>query len=129
MPIVRIAVRQGRSPAEKKAMLEAVHSALVEALRIPEDDRTQMLHEYEPPDFEIPPTKTERSTLVEITMFPGRSLDAKRHLYQAIIQNLGLLGIAPEDLLIVLHEPAMENWGVRGGIPASEVDVSFKIDV
>ena len=39
MPIVRIAVRKGRSPAEKKAVLQAVHSALVEALKIPEDDR------------------------------------------------------------------------------------------
>lgn len=110
-------------------MLEAVHSALVEALKIPDEDRTQILHEYAPGDFEISPTKTDQFTLVEITIFPGRSLEAKRHLYQAIVQNLGLLGIAPEDLLIVLHEPAMENWGVRGGIPASEVDVGFKIDV
>lgn len=110
-------------------MLEAVHSALVEALKIPDEDRTQILHEYAPGDFEIPPTKTDRFALVEITMFPGRSLEAKRHLYQAIVQNLGLLGIAPEDLLIVLHEPAMENWGVRGGIPASEVDIGLKIDV
>ena len=61
-------------------------------------------------------------------MFPGRSLEAKRHLYQAIAQNLGLLGIAAEDLLIVLHEPAMENWSVRG-IPASAVNIGFRIDV
>jgi phenylpyruvate tautomerase PptA (4-oxalocrotonate tautomerase family) len=129
MPIVRIAVRKGRPPAEKKAILQAVHSALVEAFKIPDEDRTQILHEYAPRDFEIPPTKTNRFTLVEITIFPGRSLEAKRHLYQAVVQNLGLLGIAPEDLLIVLHEPAMENWGVRGGISASEVDVGFEIDV
>ncbi len=129
MPIVRIAVRKGRSPAEKKAVLQAVHSALVEALKIPEDDRTQILHEYAPDDFEIPPAATKKFTLVEITMFPGRSLEAKRHLYRAIVQNLGLLRITPDDLLIVLHEPAMEDWGVRGGIPASEVDLGFKIDV
>lgn len=129
MPIVRIAGRKGRPPAAKRALLEAVHSALREALKIPEDDRTQILHEYAPEDFETPLTKTEKFVLVEITMFPGRSLEAKRHLYQAVVQNLGLLGIAPEDLLIVLHEPAMENWCVRGGIPASEVDVGFKIDV
>ena len=39
MPEVRIEVREGRSAPEKKAMLEAVHSALVEALKIPEHDR------------------------------------------------------------------------------------------
>lgn len=26
-------------------------------------------------------------------------------------------------------EPAMENWGIRGGQPASEVDLGFKVDV
>ncbi len=62
-------------------------------------------------------------------MFPGRSTNAKRHLYQALVRNLAPLGIAPSDVFIVLHEPAMENWGVRGGFPASEVDLGFKVDV
>ncbi len=39
MPEVRIEVREGRSASKKKALLEAVHSALVEALKIPEHDR------------------------------------------------------------------------------------------
>jgi phenylpyruvate tautomerase PptA (4-oxalocrotonate tautomerase family) len=129
VPLVRIEVRRGRSPVEKKALLEGVHSALVEALKIPDDDRTQRLCEHSPEDFEIPPTKTDKFTLVEITMFPGRSISAKRHLYQAIVRNLGLLGIAPTDVLVVLHEPAMESWGLRGGLPASEVDLGFKVDV
>ncbi len=129
MPLVRIDVRRGRSPSEKKALLEAVHAALVEVLKIPDDDRTQRLCEHSPEDFEIPPTRTDRFTLVEITMFPGRSMTAKRHLYQAIVRNLAPLGIAPSDIFIVLHEPAMENWGVRGGLPASEVNVGFKVDV
>jgi hypothetical protein len=32
-------------------------------------------------------------------------------------------------VLIVLHEPPMESWAVSGGIPASEVDVGFKVDI
>lgn len=87
-----------------------------EALRVPDWDRTQRLVEYAPEDFDIPPGKTERYTLIEITMFPGRSLDAKRRLYQALVRNLGALGTAPGDTFIVLHEPPMEDWGVRGGV-------------
>jgi hypothetical protein len=30
--------------------------------------------------------------------------------------------------MIILLEPHLENWGVRGGIPASEIDFGFKID-
>lgn len=129
MPLVRIEVRAGRSPSEKKSLLVAVHAALVEALRIHDDDRAQRLYELAPEDFEIPPTRSDAFILVEITMFPGRSREAKRHLYQAIVQNLNVLGIASRDVLIVLHEPVMENWGIRGGIPADEVDLGFRVDV
>ncbi|MGH2403810.1 MAG: tautomerase family protein [bacterium] len=126
---MRIDVRKGRSSSVKAALLNAVHAALVEALKIPDDDRTQRLCEHAAADFEIPPTKTERYTVIEITMFPGRSLDAKRHLYQALVRNLAPLGVAPSDVFVVLHEPPMENWGVRGGVPASEVALGFKVDV
>jgi len=61
--------------------------------------------------------------------FPGRSLDAKRNLYKAIVTRLGELGIPADDITIVLVEPAMENWGIRGGHPASDVDLGFRVDV
>jgi len=37
--------------------------------------------------------------------------------------------IKPKDIFIVLHEVPMENWGIRGGIPASEVNLGFKVNV
>lgn len=129
MPPVRLAIRTGRSTKEKRALLEAVHSALVEAFRIPDDDRTQRIDEYSPENFEIPPGRSAHYTLVEITAFPGRSIEAKRNLYRAITENLAALGIEPRDCLIVLNEPALENWGVRGGMPASEADLGFDLHI
>jgi hypothetical protein len=32
-------------------------------------------------------------------------------------------------VLVVLHEPPRENWAVSGGIPASEVDLGFEVDI
>lgn len=81
MPLVRLVIRTGRPVEEKRALLDAVHNALVEAFRIPEDDRTQRIDEYAPENFEIPPGRSANYTLVEITAFPGRSLEAKRNLY------------------------------------------------
>ena len=129
MPLVRIEVRRSREPEEKRAVCDAVHAAMKEALLIPEHDRHVRYIEHAPEDFQVPPGKTEDYTLVEITLFQGRSMDAKRNLYQAVVRNLGSLGIAPEDVFIVLIESPPENWGVRGGVPASEVDLGFKIDV
>jgi phenylpyruvate tautomerase PptA (4-oxalocrotonate tautomerase family) len=109
--------------------MEAIHSALREALKIPENDRDIRFNEYHPEDFQVPPEKTENYILVEITMFAGRSLQAKKELYRGIVTNLGKLGILGGDVFIVLHEVPLENWGIRGGIPASELDLGFKVDV
>jgi phenylpyruvate tautomerase PptA (4-oxalocrotonate tautomerase family) len=129
VPLIRVEIREGWSRAEKARLLDAIHAAAVEALRIPDEDRTQILTEHAAEAFEFPSGKSERFTLVEITMFAGRSLGAKRRLYRAIVRNLGRLGIPPSDVLIVLHEVPLESWGIRGGMPASEVDLGFEVGV
>jgi len=129
MPLVRIEILKGWPTAERRRLLQAVHAALVEAFDLPEDDRTQRLIEHDPENFEIPPGASERYTLIEITAFPGRSATAKRRLYEAIVHNLETAGVPADDISVVLHEPPMENWGIRGGKPASEVDLGYRVDV
>jgi len=129
MPVAKIEVRKSRSAAEIAALIDAVYQAQREALQVPEDDRQIRYIEHKPEHFAVPPGKTANYTFVEITLFPGRSLDAKRKLYQAIVRRFGELGIRPSDIFIVLNEPALDNWGIRGGVPASEIDIGFKLDV
>src|SRR6266496_1184927 len=128
MPIAKIEVRRSRPASEVRAMIEAVYEALREALKVPEGDRQIRYIEHRPEHFEVPPGKTENYTFVEIIMFPGRSLEAKRHLYQALVRRFGELGIEATDIFIVLHEPPLQNWGIRG-IPASEIDLGFNLKV
>ncbi len=128
MPNTLIATRAGwiTDPA---AVIDAVHAALHEALKTPEWDRTLRLIEHPASHFAVPLDRGQRFMLVEITMFSGRSMAAKRALYQAIVRNLGALDVPPHDIKISLQEIPPENWGIRGGVPASEVDLGFKIDV
>jgi len=128
VPNTLIATRSGwiTDPA---AVIDAVQSALREALKIPEWDRTLRLIEHPPSHFAIPPGRGEKFTLVEVSMFSGRSMGAKRVLYQAIVRNLAALGVPELDIKITLVEISPENWGLRGGMPASEIDLGFKIDV
>lgn len=129
MPLVKVEILKGKTQEYKKAILDGIHSALVEAFKIPDDDRMQRLYELEKDCFEISKNKTEKKTLIELTVFKGRSLEAKKNLYSAIVSNLAQSpGIEGKDILIVINEPPLENWGVKG-IPASEIDLGFKIDV
>ena len=129
MPLVKIETRKSWNASQKKEIMEAIHSSMREALKIPENDRNIRFHELHPDDFQVPPGKTGNYILVEISMFIGRSLQAKRELYRGIVSNLGKLGVLGSDVFIVLHEIPLENWGIRGGIPASEVDLGFKVGV
>ena len=129
MPLAKIEVRKSRPAKEVAAMIEAVYQAQREALKVPEGDRQIRYFEHKPEHFAVPPGKTENYTLVEIALFPGRTLEAKRNLYKSIVRRFGELGIAPSDVFIVLHEPPLDNWGVRGGLPASEVDLGFNLNV
>lgn len=129
MPFAKIEVRRSRPEHEVQALIQAVYLAQREALLVPEDDRQIRYVEHKPEHFAVPPGKTENYTFVEILLFPGRSLDAKRKLYASIVSRFGALGIAPKDIFIVLHEPPLDNWGIRGGKPASEVTLEFNLKV
>jgi phenylpyruvate tautomerase PptA (4-oxalocrotonate tautomerase family) len=55
VPHVRIEIVKGRSLEERQELFQAVHDALMEVFRIPDDDRTQRIVEHEPENFEIRP--------------------------------------------------------------------------
>ena len=78
MPLVKIEIRKGKSEEYKKSLLEGVHWALVQALKIPDSDRKQRLYELDADNFE---NNTDNAALIEITMFKGRSFAAKKELY------------------------------------------------
>lgn len=129
MPLVKIEVRRSRSPEQVQAIMDAVHQAQCDALKVPQTDRQIRYIEHQAEHFQVPPDKTENYTLVDIALFTGRSLEAKRALYQGIVKKLGALGIEANDVFIVLNEIPLDNWGIRGGFPASEIDLGFKIGV
>lgn len=130
MPFVLIEIRRECSAAEETALMDAVHVAVVTALKLPADDRIVRLQVHAPQRFACPPGKSrpELFTLISIDLFSGRSLEAKRNLYAAIAANLGVLGIPADHILVRLSEIPRENWGVRG-LPASEIDLGFKVEV
>lgn len=131
MPATTIEVRTTYTPAEEVAIVDAVHDALVDAFRIPAQDKTLRLVVHEPHRFTCPPgkAKPEAFTLVSIDAFAGRSLDAKRALYRAIVRNLEPLGIPPDHVKIILREHPTSNWGIRGGQAGCDVEIGFTIEV
>ena len=128
MPATTIEIRCKYTAQEEVGIIDAVHAALVEVLRIPESDKTLRLIAHEPHRFSADPRRDERFTLISIDLFTGRSLEAKKSLYAAIVRNLARFDIPADHVKVMLREVSRENWGIRG-VPASEIELPFKIEV
>ena len=129
MPLVRIEIPEGRNVKEKQQLMQAVYSALVESLKIPSQDCQIKICEYAAENLLIPRDKITNYIEIGINLFKGRSIEIKRKLYKTIIEKLDEINIETNNVFIVLHEISLENWGIRGGIPASEVQLGFKVEI
>lgn len=128
MPSTRITTGIWARGSETR-VIEAVQAALLSSLKLPDYDRDVVLDMYEADTRILPTGRSERYTRIEIMMFSGRSIDAKRLLYRTLVANLSEMGVPANEIKIILVEVPAENWGLRGGLPASEIDLGFKVDV
>jgi phenylpyruvate tautomerase PptA (4-oxalocrotonate tautomerase family) len=128
MPLVTISMLKKWSNNEKQIISDSIHMSLVEAFKIPNDDYNHRILEIEKCNFYFPENKTENYMIIEMTIFPGRSINAKKQLYQEISVRLSKIGINENDILVVLNEPIMENWGIRGK-PGNEIELGFNLKV
>ncbi|MDH6310343.1 phenylpyruvate tautomerase PptA (4-oxalocrotonate tautomerase family) [Dysgonomonas sp. PFB1-18] len=126
MPTVKVELREGRSIETLLKLRDAVTDAVVESLQLPDDDRNIRIIEYKPEFFQM---KAPCEILIEISLFKGRTKATKKKLYKNIVDGLDTINIEKEKIMIFLNEQPAENWGVRGGLPADEVDLGFKVDV
>jgi 4-oxalocrotonate tautomerase len=130
MPLVRIALLEGKRPAWRREIGDAVHRALVTTINVPERDRFQLITELGRDDFVYNPEYLgiERSrdlVVIQITLSAGRTLAQKRALFSAIADNLAALGMRREDVWINLVEVAKENWSFGNGVASYAAEESL----
>jgi phenylpyruvate tautomerase PptA (4-oxalocrotonate tautomerase family) len=131
MPAATIEVRRPYTQAQEIAILDAVHAAMQGALQLLPHDRNLRLIVHEPHRFAAPGdlSHPEQYTFISIDLFAGRSIDAKRALYRALVAAMAPFEVRADHVKIVLRETARDNWGIRGGQAACDVDLGFKIDI
>lgn len=129
MPLVKVGIQSGTSAEARQAVSEGIRLALNEALQVRETQCLQAFYELEPGSCELP-AGPSALMVIEITLFKGRSVERKRNLYQAMVRRLAeRLPVEAKDIVIILHEVPLENWGIKGGIPAAEDNLEYEIEV
>lgn len=107
----------------------AVHGAIVAALEYPADKRFQRFVGLDADDFRHPADRGDDYTIIEISMFEGRTPDAKRALIRELFERIEAeVGIAPHSVEITITETPRVNWGIRGR-NAEELQLGYRVDV
>ncbi len=121
MPLVRIAVRQGKTAAYRRAVADAVHEGMVEAIKVPKEDRFQIVTEHDADGLIVDRTflgvdRSDDAVIVQISLRRGRPVELKQALYRRIVEKLADgPGVRPEDVLIVLSENDLADWSFGNG--------------
>src|ERR1700761_6418852 len=120
MPVTRIAMRAGKTPEYKQALLDEIYEAMRETVAIKDGDRFMAITEHGEHEFAYGPfLGIDRSDdLVQIQVFwaPGKTVEAKLAMYRRIVERLETNpGVRPQDVLISVVETAADNWSFGNG--------------
>jgi phenylpyruvate tautomerase PptA (4-oxalocrotonate tautomerase family) len=122
MPLARIDLIRGKSPAFRKTLGEIVYKAMTDVINVPPNDKFQIITEHAAEELNIAESYlgndyTQDIILIQVTMNAGRTVEMKKAFFKRIADDLHTqLNVRREDVVINLVEVAKENWSFGGGV-------------
>lgn len=127
MPLARIDLLKGKSVEYRKTVGDVIYNAMVDELKMPKNDRYQVIAEHDPENFVYDATfwgitRTEDVIFVQMTLTsPDFSttmipLENKQNFYKRVVDDLNArLGVRREDLFISLVMNGRDDWSFGNG--------------
>jgi hypothetical protein len=113
----------------RQKLSDLLHSCVVEAFAFPQDKRFHRFIYLDEDSFFYPSDRSEKYTIIEVSLFEGRSVESKKKLYQLIFERFEKeLAIHSNDVEITLFETPKYNWGIRGK-SGDELALNYKVNV
>ncbi len=120
---------RGQLESRRTVLSDAIHAAVMSALDYPAEKRFHRFVGLEPEDFVYPPDRGADYIVIEISMFAGRSEQAKRRLIAELFRRIAdEVGIAPHSVEITITETPRVNWGIRGQ-NAADLALNYSVEV
>ncbi|AVK84887.1 tautomerase family protein [Lysinibacillus sp. B2A1] len=113
----------------KKTLSNIIHSCMMDALEYPSDKKFHRFFPMDKEDFYFASERTESYIIIEVSMFEGRTIEAKKQLLKLLFERINnQLNIHPQDVEITIFETPRHNWGIRG-LPGDELALNYKVNV
>jgi phenylpyruvate tautomerase PptA (4-oxalocrotonate tautomerase family) len=108
---------------------DVVHAAAMRTLQAPADKRFQRFLALEDWQLVAPSDRSERYLQLEVILFSGRTVQTKKALVRALMDDLSReLALDPIDIEVVLIESPRENWGIRHQ-HGDELALPYKVEL
>ncbi|EUJ21061.1 tautomerase family protein [Listeria aquatica] len=120
MPLLNIDMLRGKTPTENKKVLDAIHTAVVEAFEVPERDRYQILNLHDPSEMILLDTglgfdRSDNQLVIRVTS-KKRSEKQKQLFYKRVTERLlDECQIEPRDVMISIVENGDADWSFGYG--------------
>ncbi|WP_117170138.1 tautomerase family protein [Paraliobacillus sediminis] len=113
----------------KERVSDVIHSCMVETLQFPPDKKFHRFFPMDKENFYYASGRTEAYTVIEVSMFEGRTIEVKKQLINLLFERIKMeLNISPQDIEITIFETPKNNWGIRG-LPADELTLNYKVNI
>jgi phenylpyruvate tautomerase PptA (4-oxalocrotonate tautomerase family) len=120
VPLVRIDVQEGRTPAELRKVADVVQDVMLDVFAAPPRDRYQIITEHPvghiiAEDTGLGFERTDGVVVIQIVQ-QGRSPDQKAAAYQELADRLQAeCGVEPTDLIVSITSNRREDWSFGRG--------------
>ena len=122
MPLVTLTLLDSTPAPRRRALLDAVHQALV-SVGVPAADRFQRVIALPADSFVFDPhypseggaPRDSRFAIVEVLWSAGRSVKVKKQMLQRLNEELQRIDFDPAQLMLVFKETTWENWAFARG--------------
>lgn len=115
MPLVRIDLQQGRTPAEVRQIADTIQDVMLDVFAAPPRDRYQIVTEHPvghviTEDTGLGFDRTDGVVVIQVFQ-QGRDASQKKALYAALARELErVCGVAPTDLIVSITANEPEDW-------------------
>jgi hypothetical protein len=115
VPLLRFDLIEGRSDEELQTLLDAAHEAMLEAFRVPQRDRYQIVHEHKASRMIVEDTglgieRSDKLVMLQVTSRP-RSAEMKIAFYRLLCEKLkARCGIESSDVMVNMIVNSDEDW-------------------
>lgn len=120
MSLIRVDMIEGRKQDEIKALLDAIHRAVVAGFKVSQGDRYQIVHEHPPSHFIVEVTglditRTRNCVVIQVTTRPHER-EAKESFYKLLVRELQTTcGLAASGAVVSTVTNSDEDWSFGNG--------------